>query len=105
MVDWGLDVARLRIVADAGITPELRDFNAFFWDFNLLYELDLLAELDPESAHRRAGSPWILARGGRPIPSDLRMRVVRSQFGSPIDITVLVPLVPAVVGALYVLAK
>lgn len=105
MIDQDLEIAKLRIIADAGVDPQFRDFNSFFWDLSLLYELDLLAQLDPEFLARRFGSPWILSRGGRPIPSDLRMRVERSSFGSPIDLTVLIPVVPVVTGALFVLAK
>ncbi len=105
VIEQELEVAKLRITADAGVDPQFRDFNSFFWDLSLLYELELLAQLDPEFLDRSFGSPWILSRGGRPIPSHLRMRVERASFGSPIDLTVWIPLVPVVIGALYVLAK
>jgi hypothetical protein len=99
-----VDAIGVRVVADAGVTPEFRDYNAFSWDLNLLYELEVVALTDPERVS--GGTPsWILARGGRTIPADLRLRVSESRFGSPFEIALVAAALPTAASALWLLVR
>ncbi len=104
VLDHELKLLSVLVVADAGKAPELRDINSFAWDFNLLYELQLLSDLDPERLEFNH-SLWILTRSGRPIPSRLRLSVASASFGSPLSYLLKVALTPLTAGAFAKVSK
>lgn len=95
----------LRITADAGDRPELRDVVTFLEDLNLLYELNVLGRLNPDAVRPGQPSGWILSRRGRRVPPELRMQVATVELGSPLDIGAVVTYGSVAIGAVWLLIQ
>jgi hypothetical protein len=63
-----------------------QDLATYVYDLNLLYELLVLEQLDPEAVRPGNATTWILARTGRSIPRGTRLLVPKLAYGSPFEI-------------------
>ena len=94
-----MDVMRISLSAEGGDFPNVQEVSEFVYDVNLLFELLVLDTLEPGFLDRRHS--WrVLSRTGRPgVPDEAKLRTQRVHLGSPLELALVVPLIPVAVIA------
>ena len=98
-----MPVIQITVRGSESERPEFRDVVNFLWDFNLAFELSLLA-VDPKYEWFRF-SNHVFQRNGRPVRVNDRLRLVSLTEESPLTLKTVATAAAGTAAALWVLVQ